>query len=108
MEARKVAERYYDALRRDDLDGVVATLEPGCQAEVPGRRSTGARRCAGGWGVSSMRFPDIEHRTGDLDVAGQTISAEVHVTGTHTEPMVTPPRGRFPQPASASRSRRGT
>src|ERR671935_2287396 len=40
-------------------------------------------------------FPDISHSTGDLDVQGQTVSATVRVTGTHTEPFVMP-QGTLP------------
>ena len=90
METREVAERYYDALRRNDLDGVIATLEPGCQAEVPGATLDGREQVRGWMGSFFDAFPDIGHSTGELDVDGQSVSVDVRVTGTHTEPMVTP------------------
>ena len=95
MDAKAVAERYYGALRKNDLEGVIGTLDPGCRAEVPGATLDGAEQVRGWMGSFFDAFPDIAHSTGELDVAGQTVSADVHVTGTQTETMVTP-QGTIP------------
>jgi predicted ester cyclase len=95
MDALAVAERYYGALRKNDLDGVIATLDRGCQAEVPGGMLDGADQVRGWMGSFFAAFPDIEHSTGELDVQGQTVAADVHVVATHTEPFVTP-QGTIP------------
>ena len=95
MDANAVAERYYGALRKNDLEGVIGTLDPGCRAEVPGATLDGAEQVRGWMGSFFDAFPDIAHSTGELDVAGQTVSADVHVTGTQTETMVTP-QGTIP------------
>src|SRR5919198_5053847 len=95
MDARAVAERYYTALRRSDLDGVIATLSPDCRAEVPGATLDGREQVRGWMGSFFDAFPDISHTTSNLEVQGQTVSATVHVTGTHTEPFVTP-QGTLP------------
>jgi predicted ester cyclase len=90
MEARAVADRYYEALRQNDLDGVVSTLDPQCRAEVPGGTLDGREQVGAWMGSFFDAFPDISHSIGDVEVQGQTVSATVHVTGTHTEPFVTP------------------
>ena len=95
MEARAVADRYYEALRRNDLDGVISTLDPQCRAEVPGATLDGREQVRGWMGSFFDAFPDISHSTSDLDVEGETVAAAVHVTGTHTEPFVTP-QGTLP------------
>ena len=90
MEARAVADRYYEALRQNDLDGIISTLDPQCRAEVPGGTLDGRDQVRGWMGSFFDAFPDISHSTSDPEVQGQTVSATVHVTGTHTEPFVTP------------------
>ena len=90
MEARAAASRYYEALRQNDLDGVISTLDPQCRAEVPGATLDGREQVRGWMGSFFDAFPDISHSTGDLEVEGRTVSATVRVTGTHTEPFVTP------------------
>jgi predicted ester cyclase len=95
MDARAVAERYYGALRENDLDGVIATLDPACQAEVPGGTLDGREGVRGWMGSFFNAFPSIEHSTGELDVQGQRVAADVHVTGEHTQPFVTP-QGTIP------------
>src|SRR5439155_20764957 len=85
MDANAVAERYYGALRKNDLEGVIGTLDQGCRAEVPGGTLDGAEQVRGWMGSFFDAFPDIEHSIGDLDVAAQSVSADVRVTGTHTE-----------------------
>jgi steroid delta-isomerase-like uncharacterized protein len=99
MEPEAVADRYYEALRRNDVDGVVATLDPQCRAEVPGATLDGREQVREWMGSFFDAFPDISHSTGDLEARGQTVSADVRVTGTHSEPFVTaqgtiPPTGR--------------
>ena len=89
MDARAVADRYYEALRRNDVDGVVSTLDPQCQAEVPGATLDGREQVRGWMGSFFDAFPDISHSISDVDVRGQTVCATVHVTGTHSEPFVT-------------------
>ena len=95
MEARAVADRYYAALRQNDLDGVISTLDPQCRAEVPGATLVGREQVRGWMGSFFDAFPDISHSIGDLEVRGQTASADVRVTGTQTEPFVTP-QGTIP------------
>jgi predicted ester cyclase len=95
MEARAVADRYYEALRRNDLDGVISTLDPQCRADVPGATLVGREQVRGWMSSFFDAFPDISHSTGDLEVRGQTASADVRVIGTHTEPFVTP-QGTLP------------
>jgi predicted ester cyclase len=95
MEARQVADRYYEALRQNDLDGVISTLDPQCRAEVPGATLDGREQVRDWMGSFFDAFPDISHSTGDLEVEGRTVSATVHLTGTHTEPFVTP-QGTLP------------
>ena len=95
MEARAVADRYYEALQQNDLDGVISTLDPQCRAEVPGGTLDGREQVHAWMSSFFDAFPDISHSTSDLKVQGQTVSATVHVTGTHTEPFVTP-QGTLP------------
>ena len=95
MEARAVADRYYEALRRNDLDGVISTLDPQCRAVVPGATLDGREQVRSWMGSFFDAFPDISHSISDLEVQGQTASASVRVTGTQTEPFVMP-QGTLP------------
>ena len=95
MEDRAVADRYYEALRQNDLDGVISTLDPQCRAEVPGATLDGREQVRGWMGSFFDAFPDISHSTSDLEVQGRTVSATVHVTGTQTAPFVMP-QGTLP------------
>ena len=95
MEARAVAERYYEALRRNDLDGVISTLDPQCRADVPGATLDGPEQVRSWMGSFFDAFPDINHSTSDLEVQEQMVSANVRVTGTHSEPFITP-QGTIP------------
>jgi predicted ester cyclase len=94
-EARAVAERYYDGLRVNDLDRVIATIDSSCWAEVPGAVLEGPDQVRAWMKSFFDAFPDIRHTIGELDVDGRTVAADVHVTGTHTAPMVTP-QGTIP------------
>ena len=62
---------------------------------MPGATLDGREQVRGWMGSFFDAFPDISHSTGDLEAQGRTVSATVHVTGTHTEPFVTP-QGTLP------------
>ena len=62
---------------------------------MPGATLDGREQVRGWMGSFFDAFPDIGHSTGELDVDGQSVSVDVRVTGTHTEPMVTP-QGTIP------------
>jgi len=95
METKEVAARYFAALERNDLDGVIATLDPACRAEVPGTVFD-SREEVRAWMKSFFdAFPDIRHSIGELEVDGQRAAVDVHVDGTQTEPLVTP-QGTIP------------
>ncbi len=89
-EARAVAEEYYDALRANDLDRITARFDPTSRTEVPGAVLEGPDQVRAWMKSFFDAFPDIRHEVGDLAVAGQTVSTDVRVSGTHTAPMVTP------------------
>jgi predicted ester cyclase len=61
----------------------------------PGATLDGREQVRGWMGSFFDAFPDISHSIGDLEVRGQTVVANVHVTGTHSEPFMTP-RGTVP------------
>jgi predicted ester cyclase len=89
VDSREVAARYYEALGRNDLDGVISTLDPACHTDVPGATFEDREGVRAWMKAFFDAFPDIQHSIGELDVDGSRVGADVHVVATHTAPMAT-------------------
>ena len=85
-----VAQRYYEALGRNDAAAVSSLLTDDAPVNVPGGTLTGGAQFRGWMQAFFDAFPDIGHTHTPLAVSGDSVAAEVRVTGTHTAPLVSP------------------
>ena len=95
MEPRDVAERYYEAVNTSDAATISAVLTDDCKVEAPGVSLTGPEQITGWMQVFFDALPDIDHEHEELAVDGNTIRTVLHITGTHTGPLVSP-QGEIP------------
>lgn len=94
-QGRDVVEQYFKLVNAADLDGVRAILTPDAEFVAPGPVTGGPDMVVGWMGPFLSAFPGIDHQIDHLVEAGDDVATEITVTGTHTEPMVTP-QGELP------------
>ena len=90
-ELKALAERYYDAFNRGDLDEAVKAFSPDVETIEPG---AGTMHGADQWKAYGAGFkramPDARLNIKSAVEQGNTLSVEGVFTGTHTGPMATP------------------
>lgn len=94
-EAVDVAERYYSELAKNDGSAVAATLADDASVHVPGATLTGPQQFGGWMQAFFDAFPDISHAHTPLVESGDTVTTQVTVRGTQTQPLVSP-QGTIP------------
>jgi predicted ester cyclase len=94
-DARAVAERYDEALGRNDADGCAATVRADTKIEVPGAMLQGPEQLKGWMQPFFDAFPDISHSHTPFEIDGNVVRTNLTVKGTNTEPFESPGFG-FP------------
>ena len=78
-----VARAYFDAIRRRDLDGMVAVWEPGSTDRLNGMADLSVPEGLRDWfGSLFAAFPDFRMEVVDLVVEGESAAVRWHATGT--------------------------
>ncbi len=78
-----VARAYFDAIKRRDIDGMVAVWEPGAIDHFNGIAEMRVPEDLREWfGTLFRAFPDFEMEVVDLVVEGESAAVRWHATGT--------------------------
>jgi steroid delta-isomerase-like uncharacterized protein len=95
MGHREIVEKLWRAMETGTFEELSALVTADVEFRMPGMSFRGAQEL---WGMRQMwwsAFPDLKHEITHCIEAGDTLSCELHVTGTNSGTLQTP-KGAVP------------